>query len=942
MLLLPLLFPSLALATEAVWIEGETSPVASTFNQHNWYSDVDDTLLSPGNPETGATGGWAAHFANDASPVEATWAFELDEGGPYTVWARVGTYRVDMWAQIDADAPVDVDPDALGRETINLVYPTLDVRYLTWVKVGTFDLAAGAHTLTFGLESDPDWGGSQTYGGVDAFVVTNVPRWAPTGAVRPEVDGEAPGTANAWFPFLPKDEGVAFDSAMDRSALLERPAGARGRVVRDGADLALADGTPIKLWGVNAGDIPATPELREQQSRFWARQGINVVRLHSVQSWLGSARNTDGSPAFDAERLDALDHWFATLAEQGIYTTWSVFYPFVLADSDDYPAELRAELDSTSGGRSASGMATFRPEIQDAESRWLAALLAHANPYTGRTYAADPALAVIELRNEDSVFWHAPLNELRDGTYPLHAAELKAAWAEWLRGRYADDAALLAAWGPEWGGSRPDDSLDNPAMEIYGAWEFGADGPALNGSEKVRMGDFVRFLAETQREGYLRRAQAMRDAGYDGLVVSTAWMSGGDAAHLANAWTDTALDMVDRHAYMGGGEGVWRVIAGTVDPYTHFDHPGEGLLAMNASQVEDMPFSSSEWGMPNPGPFAAEGAPLVAFYGLGLQGWDASYQFSTNSFTWMGGWPENYAYVSETPHVMGLFPALATAVHEGHVAEGELAAAQRLSLDAVMSGVDARVHPPAGEGFGGGDSLAVPAAVNLLGRVTHAVGDGAPEAVDWGALDGVIESLGGQLAWDVPGRFATVRSDRTQGIVGFGGGRTHALPDVTVQLDTGYGVLLFTALDGRPLSESARVLITAVARERASGAAYSDDDTQLLSVGGPPLLMEPVVAQVTLPGVVSVKALDVDGWPRVDVPVEAGSFTLDGRWRTNWYLAERPAPDDTGDTGGDAKDEGCGCAAGGTDGASALMLVAGLAAVGRRRRRGKRTANAAR
>jgi hypothetical protein len=148
---------------------------------------------------------------------------------------------------------------------------------------------------------------------------------------------------------------------------------------------------------------------------------------------------------------------------------------------------------------------------------------------------------------------------------------------------------------------------------------------------------------------------------------------------------------------------------------------------------------------------------------------------------------------------------------------------------------------------------------------------------------------------------------------------------VTVQLDTGYGVLLFTALDGRPLSESARVLITAVARERASGAAYSDDDTQLLSGGGPPLLMEPVVAQVTLPGVVSVKALDVDGWPRVDVPVEAGSFTLDGRWRTNWYLAERPAPDDTGDTGGDAKDEGCGCAAGGTDGASALMLVAGLA-----------------
>jgi len=44
------------------------------------------------------------------------------------------------------------------------------------------------------------------------------------------------------------------------------------------------------------------------------------VRLHSVQAWLGTGRNADGSPAFDLERLDALDHWFATLSAQGIYS----------------------------------------------------------------------------------------------------------------------------------------------------------------------------------------------------------------------------------------------------------------------------------------------------------------------------------------------------------------------------------------------------------------------------------------------------------------------------------------------------------------------------------------------------------------------------------------------------------------------------------------------
>jgi len=42
-------------------------------------------------------------------------------------------------------------------------------------------------------------------------------------------------------------------------------------------------------------------------------------------------------------------------------------------------------------------------------------------------------------------------------------------WMEWLAGRYSDDSALLAAWGPEGSGSRAGDSLSNAAMGVYGA-----------------------------------------------------------------------------------------------------------------------------------------------------------------------------------------------------------------------------------------------------------------------------------------------------------------------------------------------------------------------------------------------------------------------------------------------------------------------------------------
>ena len=929
-----------SLAAEAVWVEGESDTTYSTFNQHNWYSDVDETLLSPGSPETGVAGSWAAHYANDALPAQASWSFDVAEGGDYTIWARVGAYRVAMWAAVDGLAVTDLDLDNQAREVVNLVHPTLDVRFLAWVKVDEVELAPGGHTMTFGLESHPAWEGAATYGGVDAFVVTNVPRWAPTGAVRPEPDGEAEGTPDGWFPFLPKEEDGTFDSVLDRSGLLDAPAGVHGALRRAGADLAFADGTPVKLWGVNVGEIPLDPALRERQARFWAGLGINAVRLHSVQNWLGAARNADGSPAFDPERLDALDHWFAVLAEQGIYSCWSVFYPLVLADTDDYPAELRAELPASGEGRSASGLVTIRPELQEAEDRWVAALLAHTNPYTGRTYAEDAALAAIELRNEDSIFWHAPLNDLWTGdVYPEHTAALQAAWADWLATRYADDDALLAAWGPTWGGSQPGDSLSNPAMAIYAAWDMAPDGPYTNSAETARMGDFIGFLAETQRDGYTRRADALRDTGFGGLVVSTAWMAGGDAAHLANAWTDDALDAIDRHTYLGGGDGVWRVIAGGVEPWSHFDHPGEGLLAIATSQIEDKPLFMTEWGMPTPNPYAAEGSPIEAFYGLGLQGYDASFHFTASTFTWQGGWPENYSYVSETPHTMGLFPALATAVHEGHVAEGAPAAVQRVSFDAATSGVDARLHPPAGEGFAGGDSLDVPPEVALLGRVSHKVGGGgAPEAVEWGDLTGTVESLGGELSWDVPGRYATVRTARTQGILGFAGGVAPELPDVEASFTNGYAVLLVTALDGLPIAESHRMLVTAIARERPAGAAYNADDTELLTVGGPPLLMEPVEATLRIPGVDAVTALDVDGWPRVAVPVTDGAFAIDGRWRTLWYLAERPGADDTG--GADATDdtnatdgdtEGCGCATPGAPGAPLALALGALAMVRRRR-----------
>ena len=213
--------------------------------------------------------------------------------------------------------------------------------------------------------------------------------------------------------------------------------------------------------------------------------------------------------------------------------TWSCFYPHMITADDGYPEDLFRELPGQNGARSTSGLVNVMPQLQEAEWQWLKTLLVHKNPYTGLRYVDDPALAIVEVHNEDCIFWHAPLNQLATGKpqFPRHAALLKRHWREWLQKRYADDEALKKAWGR---GMRSGDSLHNPALGMYAAWELEADGPHFNKAEKARAGDFIRFLAESQRDYYLRRRQQLRELGFQGVTVSTAWQSGGAASDLAN------------------------------------------------------------------------------------------------------------------------------------------------------------------------------------------------------------------------------------------------------------------------------------------------------------------------------------------------------------------------------------------------------------------------
>jgi uncharacterized protein (TIGR03382 family) len=946
---------------EAIWIEGEAA-TSHDFNNHNWYrsSDVAMDLLSPGTPG-GEPGDWLCHFRNGeaAEAKQAVYNFEIQEMGPHAIWIRANPFSSVNTFQLDNGAEEPI-PVGQNREYLNLHSnragegPWIDIRFLDWLYMGSFALDPGAHSLTLNVHAERQSGGNiQAQFGIDAIAIVNF-NWGPAGAVQPSTETAPEPAPDAWFAF--HHGALEFGkSVIDRSSLVEAPAGGHGALKQVGADYAFADGTPVKFWGTGTA-VPGTVMAMENQARFLRRMGVNLIRLHPLQNFLGGLEVPDGGgePDFNAGRMDRLDRYASILKAHGIYMQWSVFWFSPVTESDGYPAELHAELGDRRGQKQSYGHVNSSRALQDIRWRYLEKLMRHRNPYTEMTYAEDPTLAILEVQNEDTLFSHSSLNPLRMNDAPLHAALLRRQWADWVRARYSTDQALSSAWGA---GRRDGDSVNAEELAIYGAWEFRAEGPA-NANEMARMGDFLRFCTELQREHWTRRRAELRGVGFEGVVLGTAWFAGGPAGQLANLYADSALGTIDRHGYHGGfGDGHVRLSEFGNDTILdlerwfdadveHWNERWKTPFRWGFQQVDDLPFAMSEWTHGAPGEFRAEGPPIYAFYGMGLQGWDASLHFTYGSRTdFSTSWDFNPTYNVGLPVQMLQYPALATAVHQRHLRQGAPAATRRFSTDQAFSGRNALEHP-GDSAWPGTDNVTIPPQIFALGRIANTVADGAAtsERSDWSqgwnSAQKTVTANTGELRWDYGQRIVEVTAAKTQGVIGFAGGKSFDLPSVSVSVTTPFVSLLITALDDLPIDESRRVLVTAVAREKWTGSEIEGvgPGARLVSLGGPPLMLEPVQASLRFSTAFdSAQALDVQGREVAKplAPGADGTYTLDGRYATVYYLFHRAAvvqpPADGGTEPPIIADSGCGCQT--QSGAPPLLILLTLGLAWRRRRR---------
>ncbi len=315
------------------------------------------------------------------------------------------------------------------------------------------------------------------------------------------------------------------------------PSALHGAVTVDGEALRFADGSTAKFWGVNLVGKAALPEpsRADAVAAGLAARGFDLVRLHHIDTeatLLNPRRMEPGQPEADPAALDRLDHLHAALRQKGVYSYVEMWTQRAFREGEGVPSPEGVPVGNKYVGY-------VWPEWVAAQERWFSAVWDRVNPYTGLRYAEDPAVAFVELSNEDSLLTGWATGGLEKLPIP-HRRRFDAVWNAWLKAKYGTDAKVAAAWsGSGRPGLEPGETLDIGTI---------AREPSTRARTELypgrRSADLVDFYAELERAYYAELSRYVRSRGFTApLVCGTAMGVPQADRQLA------ACDVVDAHLY---------------------------------------------------------------------------------------------------------------------------------------------------------------------------------------------------------------------------------------------------------------------------------------------------------------------------------------------------------------------------------------------------------
>lgn len=674
-------------------------------------------------------------------------------------------------------------------------------------------------------------------------------------------------------PFV-VDHHQRVDSPANLSFLLDAPAGRDGFIsVRDG-HLVRPDGERLRIWGVNLTGWTTGSTLLppKEEAPVWAdtlaRFGINCVRFHFLD--LPTRDPADDSPrprpaglidrhqnhtqAFDAAQLDRLDFFVAELKQRGIYTNLNLNVGRTYKEGDDVP-----DWDAV---RIWKGMTFIGERLIELQRDYARDLLTHYNPYTRSEYRYEPAVAIVEIVNENSLYEFWMRNWLRGERTkdnpdlqldfpPSYAWQLDTMYQGWLaENRTERETAELRTLAGV-GAGEPVPRLRVEQFAEAATPLFHAEGEFYGAVERTFFLDMKNYLTD--------------DLGVESLIVGCAdhtyWIPNQPIIQGTSQ-----LDIVDGHVY-------WQhpAIWGARNTPMVDDPLSSTIVKLSRSPVAGKPFTVSEVNHPNPNEYASEMIPILAAYAA-FQDWDGIFFYTFEPK--LNG--EHQRFVADNfditldPVKMIQMAAGALIFSRPDVQPARETVTRSYAAEQVLESM--RLPESARPYFTPG----FPTATALRHGLRISSLDGEPTAAFGPDEPGPYRTDTGELGWyeqDGLGGLVTIDTDRSQALVGFvtTHGRTtrHLAADVANE----FCAITLSSLDGRPIARSETLLLTACSRIENTGTRWNARHTLWETWGEGPTLIEPVTGWLVLTdlqGPIDIQVTALDGSDRpIGEPVHA-------------------------------------------------------------------------
>lgn len=690
------------------------------------------------------------------------------------------------------------------------------------------------------------------------------------------------------WPFDPKPDEFSKDALFDLRSLNEKIAGESGFVTvsKDG-DFLDGAGKPIRFWGINTNVQDPLAQYSShpkkdlaRHARWLAKRGVNMVRWHGeAYPRAGANGATAADPAKVNEKLlDGLFRLVAAMKAEGIYTTVSPYWAAPVRIPKEWGIDGPDKQD-------AHGLLFFNPRLQEIYKGWLKTLFTTKNPHTGLALKDDPAVAVIQIQNEDSLlFWtfqaiSGPQKEVLGGQFAAWAAKKHGSWEK-----------AFAAWA---NAKAQGDDAAAKRLGFFGPWEMTRGAPKWEAGKSARLADQLEFLTETMRTfnqsviDYLRN-----DLGCKQVVNCGNWRSA-DTFLLDDAerYSYSPGEVVGVNRYfsphhLGVNRG-WAVTGGdTYESVSVLQQPRE--LPVNLKQVRGkaMILPESAWVTPNE--FQAEGAFLAAAY-QSLSGVDCFYWFATSSTEWMPPTSANGfnketlgKWVVATPTQLGQFPAAAYLFRKGLVAKGKPAVTEYRPPADLWARVPPRIaedpgydpNRDTGTAAKKADATPINPLAFYVGPVEVVYAGKAADTVDDTAkyiVGKTVKSNTGELTLDWGKQVATINAPAAQGVCGFlkNAGGKFMLDGLAVESDNEYAAILAVSLDGKPIKTSGQILLQVGTKARpkdwkeaakrvAPKGEKPFDGKEVQNIGAGPWMVDATRATVTFSSLGLSKATLLD------------------------------------------------------------------------------------